>query len=375
MYVDGSKAGQIHNTMKSPSWITRRSLVHRVEQALESQLRSTPGFSAAATAAASSRTARAAFQQQQKPSLTSHRTFTQRASPLRNNNSSSSHDHDHDHDRQRRQAADDPSFHSIVDNPPEIVRVGSRRGGLFGRGGRHGWGLLVLAVIPVTALALGTWQVQRLGWKTELVARFEDRLVREPLPLPPRVDPAAIHDFDYRRVVARGRFRHDREMLVGPRMHDGEQGYMVVTPLERDGGDGDGSGNGTTTVLVNRGWINKKMRDQRARAAQAPAQGGEEALPRGEVVVEGLLREPWKKNMFTPDNRPDIGEFYFPDVEQMAALTGSQAVWVEQTMGAFSFPSSLFHRLSLFFFFVHYAQSIEKELNAWGYVSRCTVFI
>lgn len=345
--------------MKSPSWITRRSLVHRVEQALESQLRPAPGHT---SGSAASRTTRAVFQQQQKPCLTSHRTFTQRANPLRNNNNNNN-SHDHDNDRRRRQAADDPSFHSIVDNPPEIVRVGSRRGGLFGRGGRHGWGLLVLAVIPVTALALGTWQVQRLGWKTELVARFEDRLVREPLPLPPRVDPAAIHDFDYRRVVARGRFRHDREMLVGPRMHDGEQGYMVVTPLERDaagGGDGD-ERQGTTTVLVNRGWISKKMRDQRARAAQAPAQGGEEALPREEVVVEGLLREPWKKNMFTPDNRPDIGEFYFPDVEQMAQLTGSQAVWVEQTMGKFSSFSEAFPPS---FSCIHCLQVIGKG-RAW----------
>jgi surfeit locus 1 family protein len=49
--------------------------------------------------------------------------------------------------------------------------------------------------------------------------------------------------------------------------------------------------------------------------------------------VEGLLREPWKKNMFTPDNSPQTKEFYFPDVEQMAKLTGSQPVWIEETMG------------------------------------------
>lgn len=139
--------------------------------------------------------------------------------------------------------------------------------------------------------------------------------MRPPLPLPPRVDPAAIHDFDFRRVRARGRYAHDREMLVGPRMRDGEQGYMVVTPLEREGKG--------TTVLVNRGWISKRHRLQRDRP---------ESLPTGEVEVEGLLREPWKKNMFTPENRPDKNEFYFPDVKQMAALTGSQAVWIEQTM-------------------------------------------
>ncbi|KAI5922298.1 SURF1-domain-containing protein [Camillea tinctor] len=203
--------------------------------------------------------------------------------------------------------ADDPTFTSILDHPPELVRAGRR----------HGPGLIILAIIPVTAFLLGTWQVQRLGWKTELIAKCEDRLVRPPLPLPPRVDPDAVREFDYRRVVAQGRYRHDREMLVGPRMRDGEDGYMVVTPLQR-GEDDDGA-----TVLVNRGWISKKLRRQRDRVA---------GLPEGEVVVEGLLREPWKKNMFTPVNRPDKGEFYFPDVNEMAALTGSQPVWVEQTM-------------------------------------------
>jgi cytochrome oxidase assembly protein ShyY1 len=173
------------------------------------------------------------------------------------------------------------------------------------------------AMIPVTAFALGTWQIQRLKWKTDLIAKCEDRLVRPPLPLPPRIDASAIADFDYRRVYANGTFRHDQEMLIGPRMRDGEQGYMVVTPLERGGGEG-------TAVLVNRGWISKKHAAQSSRP---------DSLPKGEVRVEGLLREPWKKNMFTPENRPDKGEFYFPDVEQMARLTGAQPVWVEQTMG------------------------------------------
>ncbi|PHH85955.1 hypothetical protein CDD83_10945 [Cordyceps sp. RAO-2017] len=174
--------------------------------------------------------------------------------------------------------------------------------------------IILLVLIPVTAFALGTWQVQRLSWKTELLAKLEDRLVRDPLPLPPHIDPTVVHEFDYRRVLATGRFRHDQEMLIGPRMRDGQDGYMVVTPLERDD---------ASTILVNRGWISKKHRSQKTRP---------DSLPRGQVTVEGLLRKPWKKNMFTPHNRPDKGEFYFPDVEQMAALTGSQPVWIEATM-------------------------------------------
>ncbi|PGG97317.1 hypothetical protein AJ79_09248 [Helicocarpus griseus UAMH5409] len=203
------------------------------------------------------------------------------------------------------QPADDPSWMSVVDNPAKLVKTGRK----------HGPGLIILAIIPITAFALGTWQVQRLDWKTKLIAKFEDRLVKPPLPLPPAVDPGAISDFDYRRVHATGRLRHDQEMLIGPRMYEGKDGYLVITPLQR--------GKGESTVLVNRGWISKDLKDQKDRKA---------GLPEGEVTVEGLLRAPWKKNMFTPDNKPEEGKFYFPDVEQMAALTGSQPIWIEETM-------------------------------------------
>ncbi|KEZ39212.1 Uncharacterized protein SAPIO_CDS9876 [Scedosporium apiospermum] len=207
--------------------------------------------------------------------------------------------------RSRRDPVEERDFISLVDQPPQLVRSGRK----------HGVGILFLALIPVTAFALGTWQVKRLEWKTELLAKLEDRLTRDPLPLPPHIDPSVVSEFDYRRILATGRFRHDREMLIGPRMRDGEQGYEVITPLERQG---DG-----TTILVNRGWIAKRFADQKTRP---------ESLVRDEVTVEGLLREPWKKNMFTPNNRPDKWEFYFPDVKQMAALVNSQPIWVEATL-------------------------------------------
>jgi surfeit locus 1 family protein len=98
-------------------------------------------------------------------------------------------------------------------------------------------------------------------------------------------------------------------------MHDGEDGFTVVTPLEREG---------ASTVLVNRGWISRKLQDQKDRPL---------GVTNEEVVIEGLLREPWKKNMFTPDNKPEDGKFYFPDINQMAELSGSQPIWIEQTMG------------------------------------------
>jgi surfeit locus 1 family protein len=170
------------------------------------------------------------------------------------------------------------------------------------------------ALFPLTAFALGTWQIQRLRWKTDLLARHEDALTRAPAILPDRIDADLSRAEEYRRVLVRGTFRHDQEMLLGPRVRDGVNGYFVITPMERPGAD---------KILVNRGWIPKARGDQKTRP---------EGLPTGEAIVEGLLRAPWKKNYFTPDNRPDKGEFYFPDVEQMAALAGAKPVWIEETM-------------------------------------------
>ena len=208
--------------------------------------------------------------------------------------------------------ADAPGFRSIVDNPPKLIRSNRKH---------KPFGLIILAAIPITSFVLGCWQVQRLSWKTDLIARFEDRLVREPLPLPPVIDPDAVKEFDYRRVYARGRFRHEQEMLIGPRLHDGNDGYLVVTPLDRT--DEFPESRQNTTVLVCRGWIPKN----KAAVSSRP-----EGLPQGEVVVEGLLREPWLKNMFTPTNKPEEEKWYFPDVHQMAEHVGSQNIWVEETM-------------------------------------------
>ena len=65
----------------------------------------------------------------------------------------------------------DPNFVSILDRPAKMARVGKQ----------HGPGLIILAIIPLTAFALGCWQVYRLGVKTDLIARFEDRLTFPPL--------------------------------------------------------------------------------------------------------------------------------------------------------------------------------------------------
>ena len=74
------------------------------------------------------------------------------------------------------------------------------------QGVRHRvWPVLLAAGIGLAILlALGTWQVKRLAWKTDLIAKAEERLALPAIPLPsdPDTDWAAL---DFRRAEVSGR--------------------------------------------------------------------------------------------------------------------------------------------------------------------------
>src|SRR5262245_32122686 len=77
-------------------------------------------------------------------------------------------------------------------------------------------------------LGLGTWQVQRLQWKTQLIAAAEARFAGTPIPLPAALaDPRAS---DFRAATATGRYRHDLAFAMGAIAQDGALGAMLVTP-------------------------------------------------------------------------------------------------------------------------------------------------
>ncbi|KAF8274119.1 SURF1-domain-containing protein [Lactarius quietus] len=175
--------------------------------------------------------------------------------------------------------------------------------------------LIGLGLIPVLTFALGTWQVQRLKWKVDLIDKLSEKLQQEPIPLPNKVNLAVIPDFVYRRVTLRGKWDHAHTILLGPRVMDGKNGFHLITPLVRT----DGS-----TVIVDRGFIPEHIAAKR-----------KFSTPEGEVEIHGMLRESQARNNFTPDNNVEKGEWYWADVAAMANYAGGessnvQAVLIEE---------------------------------------------
>lgn len=142
---------------------------------------------------------------------------------------------------------------------------------------------------------LGVWQVQRLAWKRDLIARVDARIHALPVPAPR----AAAKADEYRRVRISGHYLHDKAALVQAVTVRGP-GFWVLTPLVTDQG---------FTLIVNRGFVPPDRRQDYAR-------------PQGEVHVAGLLRLSEPGGGFLRSNDPAVDRWYSRDVAAIGAARG-----------------------------------------------------
>ncbi|CAM3729044.1 SURF1 family protein [Roseateles saccharophilus] len=157
------------------------------------------------------------------------------------------------------------------------------------------------ALASLGFLALAVWQVQRLSWKEDLIARVERQVHAEPV-APPAVSAwASVGKPDeYRRLRLQGRFE-PRATLVQATTELGG-GYWVIAPLRLDDGG---------AILVNRGFVPSEQRAPETHAA-----------PAGPVEIVGLLRLSEPGGGPLRHNEPAQGRWYSRDVAGIAAQAG-----------------------------------------------------
>lgn len=98
--------------------------------------------------------------------------------------------------------------------------------------------------VSAGCVRLGVWQVSRLRERQARNAAVLARLIQPPLQATAvGADTAAR----FRRVLARGRYDYEREMVLASRPRSGSPGVHILTPMVLEGSD--------TVVLVNRGWV------------------------------------------------------------------------------------------------------------------------
>ena len=169
----------------------------------------------------------------------------------------------------------------------------------------------IAAAIGLAILvSLGTWQLQRMSWKQNLIATLDARIGQTPRPLPPRAAWSALTEADHEYA----RVKFTAALLPGEafvytagsslRSDITGQGYWVFAPARLDDG---------ATVLVNRGFV---PTDRKAAASR----GG--AASNAPVEITGYMRWPESRGMFAPADDLKANVFFIRDPKAMAAANG-----------------------------------------------------
>lgn len=176
---------------------------------------------------------------------------------------------------------------------------------------------VTLALIGVLAvlISLGNWQMRRLAWKQDLIAKVAERMVSAPVDMrdaePADLNrPEFLHVNEYRPVILSGEFDPETTVRSYTALSDANgplqgPGYWVLTLVRlRDG----------QSLFVNRGFV------------PFDYDGALPPPPDGRVRISGVIRAPETGNFMTPE--PDVEDriWYARDVVTIAAelsLVGS----------------------------------------------------
>lgn len=158
-------------------------------------------------------------------------------------------------------------------------------------------------------LSLGTWQLQRLYWKEQLLSDMAARRIAAPVSLADIEAMAARgEDIEYSPVTVSGVFANNKERHFFATWR-GQTGYHVYTPLQLADG---------RFLFVNRGFTPFEAKEPEMR---------KQGQLTGLQSVTGLarVRLAEKPSSIVPDNDLSKNIFYWKDLDAMAATTGIPA--------------------------------------------------
>jgi surfeit locus 1 family protein len=159
------------------------------------------------------------------------------------------------------------------------------------------WPSITAIVMFVILIGLGTWQIQRLHWKEQILSAIDRAQEAPAVPLPAQPAP-------FMKVQVSGHLRADLSALYSVEVRTTpagpELGAQLLEPLERIG---------APDILVDRGWVPLK------RAAPL-------AEPPGTVTIQGFVRPAAKPNWFTPADDVATRQFYTLDPARIGTALG-----------------------------------------------------
>ncbi len=160
---------------------------------------------------------------------------------------------------------------------------------------------IAAACLFALLIGLGVWQLQRLAWKEAILARIAAAEAGPAAPL----DPSGPPPSPYAKVRASGHFAPGVVALYGADVRDTKFGPVLgadeIVALIGPGGP---------PLLVDRGWVSTTGK------ATPPAP------PLGEVSIDGYIRPPDERGLFSPSDDLATRRFFTLDPLKIGAALG-----------------------------------------------------
>jgi surfeit locus 1 family protein len=150
-------------------------------------------------------------------------------------------------------------------------------------------------------IGLGTWQVERLQWKTAVLAQIDAAEAAPGVPMPASPAP-------FEKVHVNGHLLGNLRATYGAEVHDLRQGPVLgtelIVPLQS---------RSSRLMLIDLGWIPS---DQRYSVR----------FPTDAVSIDGYVRPAEHAGVFSATDSPDTHEYYTLDPQVIAAGFGMRGV-------------------------------------------------
>jgi surfeit locus 1 family protein len=154
--------------------------------------------------------------------------------------------------------------------------------------------LLFSCLAIIMLLSLGTWQLERLKWKTTILSSMKNSLSLPPLEISNEII-KNIDNYSYRRISLTGYYLYDNHISIYSKVLDRQVGKNLVVPFKTDHG----------YILINRGFIPNNYNIKKNIKPKV-------------VKINGVIKFQQEIKYFTPKNNIIKNEWYYINIDEIS---------------------------------------------------------
>ncbi|PPR17064.1 MAG: hypothetical protein CFH33_00216 [Alphaproteobacteria bacterium MarineAlpha9_Bin3] len=154
--------------------------------------------------------------------------------------------------------------------------------------------LVYSSIAIIILVSLGTWQLERLRWKTDILTSMKTSLSLPPIDISNEII-KNINNYSYRQIQLTGSYLYTNPLTIYSKVLNKKVGKHLVIPFKTQYG----------TILVNRGFIPKDYK--------IPVSSETEI-----IKINGMVKFQQSINYFTPQNNIFKNEWYYINIDEVS---------------------------------------------------------